>query len=186
MSCHSNFYRRINWSTHSNDFPIWHQVCCHILIFAGNKLKSFSYIEQAGEVECKSPNDGSKHSFSLIYHKISFNLFPSDFHIHATVTASIPFQRYKVTLCFVSVNGGSANFHPWQSSFSSISDIYMNIKSSLRTTLRLNLLSCCDVNCMVYSDTFTWLKEGAACTSRINMDSMIPGNYRQASGQANK
>lgn len=49
--------------------------------------------------------------------------------------------------------------------FRSISDIYINIESSLRTMLQL--LSCCDVNYLVYSDTFTWLTKGAACTLRI-------------------
>lgn len=35
------------------------------------------------------------------------------------------------------------------------------------------------MNCLVYSGTFTWLTEGAACTSSKNTDSMIHGNYLQ-------
>lgn len=67
-----------------------------------------------------------------------------------------------------------------------MSDVYMNIKSTLTTVLWLNLLNFCGVKCLVYCDTFTGLTEGAACTSRMKMDSMIHDNYLQASGQANK
>lgn len=67
-----------------------------------------------------------------------------------------------------------------------MSDVYMNMKSTLTTMLWLNLSHFCGVKCLVYCDTFTGLTEDAACTSRKKMDSIIHGNYLQASGQANK